>query len=752
MNHQKYPRIRATFRFTPIAAAAPMAMLSLAMATTGVHAADPAPAVAAATPSEVDGASPQATLPVVTVRASREQETAAGPVTGFVAKRSATGTKTDTPISETPRSISVITKDQIEALRPVNMQDALSFTPGVFSSPIASTAANSTGGLMMRGMEAYDGDIFFQDGLRGKFRGWWGYSGYEPYAFERIEVLRGPASIMYGQGMPNGTVNMVTKRPLRTPLREVGLELGSFNHKKVTGDFTGPLNESGDVSYRITGLVRQSDTQIDHGEENRYFLASALAWRPNAKTELILRASFLRNEGEANGLPLQGTLLPSPLGKIPRNRAVSNDNDAQYDEKSIGWQFQHEFNDMWTVRSNLRVSQQTGHRKVTLMGSYTPATGDLERTSIHYRSLAGNYTVMTDNQLQGRFKHGVFEQTILLGVDYAKQKDGWRTPTDNPSGTLNLYNPVYTPGVFLPPGGERTTHDQQLGLYAQDQIKIAKQLVLNIGGRKDWAKSSAISGPVGSLSPEPTQKDDAFTGQAGIAYLFENGVTPYASYAESYVPILGKNDAGNLQPETGQQFELGLKYQPANANLLLTAAVFDLRRQNLTTPDPADTTPPINQVQTGEVGSSGLELEAKGKIGSGLDVIASYAHIRSKVTQSNDPAEVDKDVAQWPLNTASLWLDYELPAAIAPGLTVGAGLRYIGKTWTDRSNTQRVPGYTLVNLGARYDLSKASSDLKGLEAYLSIHNLTDKTYMSCTSGSCQYGIERSANVGLRYTW
>jgi iron complex outermembrane receptor protein len=699
-----------------------------------------------------------ATMPPVRVKAEAEKETAAGPVNGYVAKRSATGTKTDTPLVETPRSISVITRELIEAQQPTTLQETLGYTAGIFAPPLASSSTDSTSGLAIRGFRTFDGDAFYQDGMRSKFSGWWGFSGYEPYGLERVEVLRGPASIMYGQGQPNGTVNLVSKRPTQTPLREIGVEFGSFERKQVTFDLGDALDDNGEWSYRLTGLARDSSTQIDFSENNRYFLSAALAWRPSSRTELILRAGVQRNEGESNNnLPQVGTLLPNANGTIPRNRGIGNDNSAYYTSENFGWLFEHQADDTWTFRSNARVSQLTGKRQMTRSNGYQAGQERIiDRGVANYWSMDGNYNALLDNQAQARFNAGGAEHTVLVGLDFAAQKDGWQQ-SNGSAAPLDLFDPVYTPTTYnTVPTYERTANDRQLGLYLQDQIKIDKRLVISAGARKDWAKSWAVDGTPGATVVGETQKDDAATWQAGLAYLFDNGFTPYASYAESFVPTLGKNNQGTVfKPEEGRQYEVGFKYQPVDSNLLLTAAVFDILRQNVTTPGPGfDLDPTLpNLVQTGEVGSRGFEFEVKSELARGLNLIGSFSHTKAKVTKSNDPAiTAGKELIQSPRNTASLWADYALPDFVAPGLRVGAGVRHIGSTWADEANTTRVPDYTLLDLSVRYDFGRASASLKGLQGYLNVKNLTDKTYMTCFFGNCLYGQERTVIAGARYNW
>lgn len=290
----------------------------------------------------------------------------------------------------------------------------------------------------------------------------------------------------------------------------------------------------------------------------------------------------------------------------------------------------------------------------------------------------------------------------------------------------------------------------QLGLYAQDQIKLDR-FTFTLSGRQDWVDTETTDH---LLAGTVTQQDArAFTWRAGATYVFDNGVAPYVSYATSFEPQLGVNQATQqpFVPTTGQQYEAGVKYQPPGINALLTAAVFDLTQQNVVMVDPSN---PLLSVQTGEIRSQGFEFEAKAGLAGGWDILAAYTYLDSKVTQSIDPSQIGKRPLNVPDQMASLWLFYTVQDGPLLGLGLGGGVRYVGDAAGSADNLIIVPGYTLFDAALQYDFGKRNPALKGVKLTLNATNLLDKTYVSeCTNiVNCLYGAGRTVVAGLRYNW
>lgn len=689
-----------------------------------------------------------AMLAPVTVRADTARESAWGPVQGYVAKRSATGTKTDTPIIETPQSISVVTRDQMDAQNAQSVNEALRYTAGAVA---AANGADPRGDdIAIRGFSSGGRSQQYRDGLRHFLpAGYQGGISIEPYALERIEVLRGPSSILYGQGDPGGVINTVTKRPTDYQLRELQVQVGNHDRKQIAADFGGPLSDDGAWSYRLTGLLRDSDAHVDHVTDDRVFIAPALTWRPSAATSFTLLADYQKDRiGQGyQAWPRIGTLDDNSNGKIPTHRFLGEPGFDKHDVKrtSIGYLFEHAFDPVFTFRQNLRHTRHDTDSKTIYFAGLRADLRNARRFSE-----AGTEDVdgtVIDNQLQMKFRTGNVEHTASVGVDH-QSFDGTIDYTFSTIADLDLFNPVYgSRPDSLDPDQERQSKLKQTGVYLQDQIKFGGKWVATLGGRKDWSKQADTN----HLSNTRTsQKDSDLTWRAGLVYLADNGFAPYVSYAESFQPTMGSTFSGKaFEPETGQQYEVGVRYQPANRPIAIILSAFNISRQNITTTDPDHVG---FSIQRGEVRSRGAELEIKAEIDRNLSAIVNYSHIDAEITKSNDGVQGNRPY-NTPEHTASIWLDYKVPGNILPGLNVAGGIRYIGSTFGDDENTFRLPSYTLADLALRYDLSQLG--WTGWSAALNVNNLFDKKYVArCNlySDACRYGYRRSGALTVGYRW
>jgi iron complex outermembrane receptor protein len=685
-------------------------------------------------------------LPTITVNADQEQENPRGPANSYVAKRSATATKTDAALSETPSSISVVTREQMEAQQVRTLAEALSFSPGVYApvTPFATTDS----WIVMRGFPISNGGSIYRDGLLTSSNA--NYSRYspEPYGLERAEVLRGPASVLYGQNQPGGVMNVVSKAPSTTPIHELAVETGSFLRKQVQGDFSGPLDATGEWSYRVTGLFRKSETQIDDSVDNRTFFAPAITWRPSNRTEVTVRAEYQRTEGLSNNsLPAYGVIAANPNGQIPVNRVLglSSDNNEVYEATSFAYQLSHQLDEVWSFRQNLRLTSYNGNRRnlrVRAFANTAMSVVSLNNWVLHTDA----ETLVADNQLQGKFKTGAISHTLLGGVDFhhtAANLSGY-TGLASPL-TLNLYNPTYLAQASVTDNYNRRTTDNQLGLYLQDQLKLGNWTWL-IGARHDRSNQSVENRLTRGTS---WSSASANTGNTGLVYSFDNGISPYVSYSESFLPVIGSTANGTpLSPESGRQYETGLKYEPKGYNALITLAVFDLHRRNVTT---TDLTNPTYSVQTGEARSRGIELEGKTSLQNGLNLSASYTTTATRVLSANDGTQ-GKELQAAPHNTAALWADYTLQQGALAGLSMAAGLRYVGSAYANSANTLVAPSFSLLDIALRYDLGRMWSSLHNTELALKLNNVTDRTYAVCRDTACDYGVRRNGIVKLTYRW
>lgn len=687
----------------------------------------------------VGSGSSDATLATVTVTGLLNRETATGPVKGYVARSSATATKTDTPLIENPQSVSVITADEIGDRKAESLDEALRYTAGVTPN-LKPWAVDEFS--MLRGFELGTAGVYL-DGLLTSGRAY--ASPIEPYGLERLEVLRGPASVLYGKMPPGGMVNAVSKRPTDETLREIGVEYGSYDRKQIKSDFAGALDADKRWTYRLTFLGRESGTRLDNDRDNRLYIAPALTWQPTANTKLTLMGRY-QKETQSYAWPNQ---LQSP-GAMGQPRPSVNiggyDNSWRRENKMVGYEFEHRFNDTWQVRQNLRYTElDRSERNVfprglqldgqTINRSFSPR-------ETHWRGL------LVDTNVQAHFVTGAVEHTVLAGFDYTNARTKDEFPYTTPMlAPMNLYNPVYThvpitssdnPYVDKIPSTQR-------GIYLQDQLKWGKW-VLTTGLRHDRADTSGTrtftKSGTGVLAYENI--DSATTGRVGAVYLFENGWAPYASFSTSFSPEIGNDALGKkLKPSKGHQVEAGVRYQPSDRNVSYTASVFNLVRTNVTTMAPDV---PGEVIQTGEVRSRGLELEARAELLRNVSLIAQYTWLDTKITSSNNG---DQGLAQMsaPRHSASVWTKYTFSLVGNTRAFAALGVRHLGKSrsaWDTGNLNITNPSFSLVDMALGMD--------RGPWRFtLNINNLLDKqSLMDCNGTICYRSAARTANVSALY--
>lgn len=662
-------------------------------------------------------------------------------VTVTAATDTLTATKSDTPLAETPQSISVIPSAQLDAQEVTTVAEALRYTPGVQGEPFGFEPRFTL--LKLRGFSAFTTG-FYRDGLQLRNPGFAVGYNLEPYGAEQIAVLRGPASVLYGAGSPGGLVNVVTKRPPRTPLRELEFEPGSFDRLQGKFDLGGPVDAAGTFSYRLTGLLRDSDTQVDFVQNDRVYLAPALTWRPGPDTSLTVLSHYQRDETRSSqALPASGTLTPNPNGTIPTSLFTGEPGVDRYDrrELSIGHLLEHRFGGAWTLRQKSRYYTSDLDDVTVFSAALRPDGRTLDR--FVFGSFGDLHGLALDNQAQVELATGSVTHTLLMGLDFQRVEVG-SVQTFGLAPPLDIFDPDYGAAVPEPPPfKDADTTQTQVGFYVQDQLELGDRWTVLVGGRYDSAEETTENLLFGG---ETEQEDGEFTGRAGVVYVSDSGLAPYLSYSESFLPVVGTNPAGEpFDPETGRQFEAGVKYQPPESSAFVTFAVFDLLRQDVVQFDPAT----FLQVQTGEIRSRGLELEAVGSFDFGLDVIGNYTFLEAEITESNVAGEIGESPAQVPQHSGSLWGEQTIRDGALEGLSVGVGVRYLGSTYGNVPNTLEAPAATLVDAAVRYDWR----DLRfGVHA----SNLFDKEYVaSCFvrgGNFCTFGAVRTVTTSVRYDW
>lgn len=693
---------------------------------------------------EMPRSSGAAVLSPVTVEGRRGAvETANDSIEGYVATRGKTATKTDTSLLETAQSISVIPRDQIADQNAQTLNQVLRYTAGV-TPETRGAVATRYDMFTIRGFDAHR----YWNGLKQQDLYYFAPQ-LDPYLLERAEVLKGPNSTLYGQAPAGGLVNQVSKRPLDAPLNEVGVEYGTNNHYRLTSDFSNKLDAEGKFLYRLTAVGLTEDGQMEMTENERVSIAPSLAWRPDEDTSLTLFGLY-QSDPKGNsygGIPPQGTVLSSPFGKLPMD---FYDGDPNFEkmvrhQTSLGYEFDKRLTDIWSVRSNGRVLHGTMAYDSVYANGVQADGRTLNRGTATSRESVTTYAL--DNQVEARFDTGLVKHTALAGLDYQTTRGFYATGFGS-APTLDIFNPVYGQAITVPTRNRTNMDAEQYGLYLQDQLKLGG-FVVTLGGRHDTAEQTATTANTGV---QAKVRDTAWTGKVGILYAFDNGISPYVSYSEAFTPLTGTDRLSKpFKPEEGEQYEAGVKYQPPGTNSLYTAAVFEVTRTNVKTPDPVNSN---FSIQTGEARSRGFEAEARHSLSKQIDLIGAYTYIDAEVTKDTNAAAVGRRLGAVPEHQAAAWVMYHMPRETQfKGLSLGGGVRYMGET-KNPDNTITVPDFTLVDAALTYDLGALSDRFAGIDLALNVKNLFDKEYVaSCYYGTwCAYGYERTITAGLRYRW
>ncbi|MGV3635309.1 MAG: TonB-dependent siderophore receptor [Pseudorhodoplanes sp.] len=669
-------------------------------------------------------------------------------VQGYVANRSATATKTDTPIAEIPQSITVVTSDEMRDQGATTVQEALRYVPGVYADAYGPDTRGD--GELIRGTTP----VTYLDGLRLNNGGYWNQYRPDPYTLSRVEVLRGPGSVLYGDSPSGGLVNAVSKRPQSQEKYELGVQYGSFDRLQFQTDLTGKLTADGQWLYRLIGIYRDSDYQTDFVKNDRQLIRPAITWRPTKDTDWTVIGLYQKDKtGSSTAfLPLNGTLFYNPNGQIPINRFTSEPGWDKYQTttKAVTSLFEHSFSNNFKVYNRLRYQHDDGIYQTMYPNNYTntglpyfPYTSASQQSvqRIVYGLDTNRYALTADTGGQMDFATGALTHKVLFGVDMRNLTERSNTAYNFDTNPFNLYNPVYGqppvyafgPLTYNPDPGTRQT---VTGLYLQDQMRLG-QWSLTAGIRRDKLTSEAEG--------VPTQEDSATTSRLALMYETSFGLNPYISYSESFNPILGSNIcAGFCKPVEGKQYEVGFKYKVSNT-AMFNAAVYEIEEKNRLASGPN----PLYSVQTGQNRIRGFEVEYIGSVTSDLDIIASYSYIDAVITQGNF---VGSQVESVPQNYASLWAKHKLTLFGVSGFSLAGGVRYIGESWstgispvTGLQTTITTPDHTL------FDAMFAYED-KNWRLQVTATNLADTIYFSsCLArGDCFYGNRRNVIGTLTY--
>ncbi|MCF3642564.1 TonB-dependent siderophore receptor [Rhizobium sp. TRM95111] len=728
--------------------------------STALQRASLAALVAAAVLLSVSGAAAQDSatgtqLETITVEGDAD-ERGDGPVKGYVAKQSRISTKTDTPIAKTPQSVAVVSKQQMQDQQVQSVAEALRYTPGVFAE--YRGASNLRDELFVRGFyytPRYLDGLFLAGDIS--------YAKVDPYLLERVELLLGPSSVLYGQANPGGLVNMVSKKPTDTPLHEVQFSVGTDSYLSAGVDVSDAVPGSESLSYRIVATGLSTDLQEDFTKQKTFAVAPSVTWSSDEDTKLTVLGGY-QNEPDAgyrNFLDAAGTVFPiDGYGYVPRDLFIS-DPDFEHSSRTqawVGYEFEQALGETFTFRQKARYhAVDWEHRTLTYGSTSTdPDTGHTVIT----RSASGGtddwrqFTI--DNQLEAEFDAGPAQHTVLAGLDYRYRSRDYKWGFGAAPG-LDLTDPEYGGSEYdditLSTSSLEELTAKQTGIYAQEQAEIGN-LNLMGGIRYDWA-STEIDDQLPSDS-DHSYDDHAFTWRTGALYAFDNGIAPYVSYATSFEPSLYSPPDGEapFDPTTARQAEIGVKYVPPGTDMLFTAAYYDLRQKDAVQGAWDSTLGETVYSQIGEIHNRGVELSARAQLTSNISLIGSYAYIKSEIVDSVTAEEIGKMPARVPQHQASIWGTYEFAGGALEGLTLGAGARYIGTSWGNNTNDFKVSAVTLFDAMVSYDFGAANPDWKGVSLQVNAKNLADTRYVaSCASAyACFYGNGRSVVATLKKTW
>ncbi|MGG4663408.1 TonB-dependent siderophore receptor [Providencia vermicola] len=692
--------------------------------------------VAALIYSNTVNAKPKSDILVVTAAENQE------PI-GYAQKNQSAATKNSATLLETPQFVSVIKREQMDTLPSESISQALRYSAGVTSEKFGAFG----NGIDFSKIRGFDAD-YYLDGLRviGN-SGIWGPQ-IDSWTLNSIEAVHGPSSALYGQGGAGGVINMQSRRPSANESHQIQFQKGNFDNNAVKFDTTGAINDDETLLYRMNGLALSTDSQVNSSKQSRYLLAPSITWQPNEKLNWTVLSQYQHDPhiGHYNTLPAQAIgLLPNPNGKLD---FTQNYSDPKH-EKSTRTQWSvtslvdYQISSSVVLKQNMRYSDVDTHIKRDFTRGFL--AGDRLLTAVYQDSPSKSKTFVVDNQLVYNVKTGNIRHELLTGFDYQTgklDKDWCGSQTVSFDPWIKPHHPEFKPYPI-----SRTSTTQRFdryGVYLQDQLSW-QQWDLILSGRYDWSYLDTEN----NLT-HTTQKNDtsAWSQRVGLTYAFENGFSPWISFSDSFDPVLGTDaDGKSFIPTESKQAEVGLKYQ--SDNLMVSVATYELEQKNVTTHNPLN---PDYYNQTGKIRSQGVDFESRMALTPSVNVMLNYAFTDNKITQSQDLSVLNKHPVQVPKHSGSAWVDYRFHSPYFEGALVGVGVRYLGETWGDNTNTFKVPAVWLGDISARYQMDALFPELTGMELGLTISNVTNKSYVaSCTSSTyCSIGTNRTLLTTLNY--
>ncbi|SFA81026.1 iron complex outermembrane recepter protein [Rhizobium sp. NFR07] len=647
----------------------------------------------------------------------------------IVATQTTIGSGIPTDILVTPASISIITAKEIQDRAAQNLEQILQYTPSVATDIYGTDDRFDY--VRIRGFNAYT----YRDGLT--IGDPFGGIREEPYAYERVEVLKGANSTIFGVADPGGSINYVSKRPKSERFGEAYVTGGSFSHKEAGFDFGDNITEDDTLSYRLTGKVRDADTEYDYGQDNEKFFMGGLTWRPTDVTSLTITYDHLNKDGSpgAGGHPVNRNLDRELfLGEPDYNYDDTNRN-------TVSVMFDHDFGNGLSFGSNARYSKSnTGFGYAYISGDSD--TSDTLADRDYYGTRASEERFIINGHLKYDFSTDHVDSTSLIGGEYSKT-DSRNLTYFMDAPEIDWVNPVYSGApVYAGPSADEHVKQNTKAIYAQQNLTFDDKLTVSLGIRNDWMDVSSVEtsswlGPVVTASTEADLSE--FTKRIGVSYKITDEIAPYASYAESVAP-----PSSGTNPERGRQYEIGVKYQPEAFPALFTASVFDLTKTDITARNP---NPPFTETTKGEVRVRGFELEAKAEITNNISLTAAYSYLDAEITENagvnegNQPERV-------PAHQASAWVSYTVPSQGFLGdMTFGVGGRYMSSYYFDDANTQSSDSSVIFDASFSYKIRENTT------FQLNATNLFDEKHVAQGGfGSDYYNPGRAIYATLRQTW
>lgn len=668
-------------------------------------------------------------VPEIVVKEVRERDDART----YVAEESNTATRTDTPIKDVPQSIQVITRKVIEEQRTFRLQNSLENISGINAT---DSGASLYENLIIRGFTATDRS-YFRNGLIDPFAQ---FTASDTYNVRRLEVLKGPAAVLYGQGDPGGVINVVTNKPLADAAYSANATIGNFNFYRSELDATGPLNASKTVLYRLNVAGQKANSFIDFANRDLAAIAPSVTWLMGSRTTLTVDADYLRRwSNDPYGLPAQGTIWGNVNGNIPRNRSTTLGDYSTFNRTSyrIGYDLTHQFDDKWSIRNAYRHSivEDDRNNLYAFPDSLDADQRTLNRFQVLQPAVARRHAHSMITNVVGHLRFLDMDHTLLTGVELRQEKTDQFIFTFAGAPTLDLFAPNYSlpPSPFTGDNRSFQADNKTAALYLQDQVTILPNLKFTGGVRFDYVHQSTQNNE-GSNSSDNT----GVSPRLGIVYQPIESLSLYTSWNKGFQPSSPSSfnpDGALFKPERSTQYEVGMKTFMMDNRLSATLAWFHLTRENILTPNPDPGLAALGYaVQTGEQRSQGIELDVTAQVTPGWNVITGYAYTDAEVTKDNDPTLLNKRLANVPYNKFTVWSTYHFQEGPLKGFGVGGGLfAYSSRTASIFGDPINMPAYARADAALYYNHALEQGNwlgAKGLNLALNVRNLLDQRYVT----------------------